>query len=116
MPDIFLGKFKASSNLTMYTHPHSNTAPFDKLNSCIAIWFNFSSTVLSLPGKNDAGTRQALKPNLKSIDAGWIKSSFIFSLLNIKFLLINSLIYWEANTPFFSLFKKPFYKPIIIMT
>ena len=35
--DIFLGKFKASSNLTMYTHPHSNTAPFDKLNSCIAI-------------------------------------------------------------------------------
>jgi len=30
-------KFRPSNNFTMYTQPHSNTAPFDKLNSCIAI-------------------------------------------------------------------------------
>ena len=85
-------KFTFSNNLTIYTHPHSKTAPSIRLNSCIARSFNLLDTLFPLPGRKEAGTLHAFIPNLKSIEAGWIRSFSIPFSLVITFLLINSKI------------------------
>ena len=70
IPDKLSVKETFSKSFTIYTQPHSKTAPSRRLNSCIAKSFNLSETKLPFPGKKDAGTLQALIPNLRSIDAG----------------------------------------------